>query len=114
MSACDGSPSLLKRGVRNPNLSLSEGRLGAEIPRFAWSESGGLRRGRDAIDHRRNLAALGVAVEACCCDPLHVLAHDQPDELRRCDAALVDLRLFESAATDDDHRLEQLGTSDQS
>src|SRR5260370_36456617 len=68
----------------------------------------------DAIDHRWDLAALGVAGEAGGGDSFHVLFHCQADELRSRDAALVHLRLFESAAADDDHRLEQLGTSDQS
>src|SRR3984957_9610007 len=67
----------------------------------------GRLRGRgDAIDHCGDLAALGVAGEAGCCDSLHVLAHCEPDELRGGDAALIHLRLFESAAADDDHRLE--------
>src|SRR5260370_256669 len=62
----------------------------------------------DAIDHRWDLAALGVAGEAGGGDSFHVLFHCQADELRSRDAALVHLRLFESAAADDDHRLEAL------
>src|ERR1700687_3463255 len=52
--------------------------------------------------------------EARCRDALHVLAYYEADELRGCDTSLIDLRLFEAAAAQDDHRFQQLGTSDQS